>query len=75
MKLIDTPFDVWAKRAGYDIAPAVSPISARTYADRDTQAVFDAWNSGAASVACMLTESTLETDPLRELIRKLTDLE
>jgi hypothetical protein len=75
MKLIDTPFDVWAKREGYDIAPAVSPLPARTYADRDTQAVFDAWNSGAASVARMLIESTLETDALRELIRKLTDLE
>jgi hypothetical protein len=75
MKLIDSPFDVWAKREGCDIAPAVSPVPARTCVDRDTQAVFDAWNSGAASVARMLTESTLETDPLRELICKLTDLE
>jgi hypothetical protein len=66
MKLIDTPFDVWAKREGYDIAPAVSPIPARTYADRDTQAAFDMWNAGAAHVARMVTESTLETEALRE---------
>ena len=66
MKLIDAPFEVWAKREGYDIAPAVSPTAIRKYADRDAQAAFDAWNAGAAGVARILTESTLETEALRE---------
>jgi len=61
-----TPFEVWAKREGYDTAPAVSPIPTRTYADRDTQAVFNAYNRGARDTARMVTESTLETEALRE---------
>jgi hypothetical protein len=75
MKLISSPFDEWAPRHGYDIAPAVSPTDIRKYADRDTQAAFDAWNAGAVSVARIVTESTLETDALRERINSLTELE
>ena len=61
-----SPFDVWASAHGYNTAPAVAPIPTRTYADRDTQATFDAWNAGAAHLARMLTESTFETEALRQ---------
>jgi len=66
MKLIDTPFQVWAKREGYDLVPAVSPTESRHYADRVTQAVYEAYKAGSAEVARMVTESTFETEALRE---------
>ena len=40
-----SPFEQWAQDNGYNTAPAVLPAANRTYADRDTQAVFDAWNA------------------------------
>jgi len=46
ISLAPSPFEVWAEREGYNIAPAVLPAPNRTYADRDTQAVFEAWNAG-----------------------------
>jgi hypothetical protein len=63
------PFQVWAVREGYDIASALLPAANRTYADRQTQAAFDAFNAGAMSVAVMVTESTIETEALRERIK------
>jgi hypothetical protein len=44
--LASSPFEVWAAREGYNTAPAVSPSDIRIYADRDTQAVYEAWNAG-----------------------------
>lgn len=73
--LIPSPFDEWASAHGYDIAPAVSSTNIRKYADRDTQAVFDAWSAGTQSVAKMLTESTLETPALIDRIRGLAGME
>ncbi len=64
--LAPSPFEVWAEGEGYDIAPAVSPSPIRQYADPQTQAVFNAWNASARVVAQMVTESTLETEALRE---------
>jgi hypothetical protein len=64
--LISSPFEQWASDRGYDLTPAVSPSDIRQYADRDTKAAFDAWTAGAQSVARMVTESTLETEALRE---------
>ncbi len=61
-----SPFEIWAKREGYNIAPAVLPAENRIYAERDTQAAFDAWNGCGRYFARMLTESTLETEALRE---------
>jgi len=61
-----SPFEIWAAREGYNTAPAVVPAADRTYADRQTQAVYDAYRAGAADTARMLTESTLETEALRE---------
>jgi hypothetical protein len=69
--LAPTPFDLWAKREGYDTAPAAVPAADRTYADRQTQAVYDAYRAGAAEVARMVTESTLETEVLREKLLAL----
>jgi hypothetical protein len=69
--LAPSAFEVWAAREGYDIARAMSPSPNRMYADRQTQAASDAWNAGAKSLARMLTESTLETEALREKIREL----
>ncbi len=60
------PFERWAKDHGYDAVPAVLPAPNRTYADRDAQAVFDAWNARGSHFARMLTESTLETEALRD---------
>jgi hypothetical protein len=45
---MNTDFEQWAASRGYDIAPAVLPAENRLYADRQTQAAFDAWNAGAA---------------------------
>jgi hypothetical protein len=77
LRLIDAAahFEDWAKDHGYNTAPAVLPAANRVYADRDTQAAFDAWNAGAASVARMITESTLETEALREKLLKLAGSE
>jgi len=66
LRLISSPFEQTAIALGYDIAHAVSPIPTRFYADMQTQAAFDVWNAGAAYVARMVTESTLETEALRE---------
>jgi hypothetical protein len=46
----------------------VFPSDIRSYADRQTQAVFEAWNGGARSLAKLLTESTLETEALRKIL-------
>lgn len=51
--------------------PCFPPIIG-TYADRDTQAVFDAWDAGCRYVAMILTESTLETEALVEKIQALS---
>jgi len=69
--LARSPFELWATNEGYDIAPVVPPADGRVYADRQTQAVYEAYNAGAASVARRLTESTLETPALIEHIRRL----
>ena len=55
-----TPSDFthWAPARGYCLAPAVLPTPDRVYADLQTQAAFEAWTAGAASVAPRLTEST-----------------
>lgn len=53
------------------VCRTVLPAASRTYADRQTQAAFDAWNGGAGYVATMVAESTLETEALREKIRAL----
>jgi len=53
--LAPSPFEQWAQDNGYNIAPAVLPAPNRTYADRDTQAVFDAWNAGAEENSRVLT--------------------
>jgi hypothetical protein len=66
MSLTPSPFELWAKREGYNIAPAVLPAPNRAYADRDTQAAFEAWNGCGRYLARMLTESTLDTEALRE---------
>jgi hypothetical protein len=66
-----SPFERWAVDRQYDIAPAVLPTPHRVYADRQTQAAYEAWTAGAASVARMFTDSTLETEALRERIRRL----
>jgi hypothetical protein len=64
-------FELWAYGKGYDMAPAVLPVADRIYADRQIQAAFDAWKAGSANTARMLTESTLETEALRERIHSL----
>jgi hypothetical protein len=69
--LATTPFERWAIEHQYDITSAVLPTENRVYADRQTQAAYDAWKAGAASVARMNTESTLETPALRGKIREL----
>jgi hypothetical protein len=43
-------FESWAKACGYDIAPAVSHTPVRLYADRNTQAAYEAWSAGIAHV-------------------------
>lgn len=64
--LAPSPFEVWAQSQGFNAAPAVSPCPLRQYADRDTQKAFEAYQAGAADTARMFTESTLETEALRE---------
>jgi hypothetical protein len=71
ISLAPFPVELFAADRGYEIAPAVSPIPERIYADRGTQDVFDALNASAASIAMMLTESTLETEALREKLLAL----
>ncbi len=66
LKLAPSTFDVWAIREGYDTAPAVSPCPLRQYADRDTLKAFEAYQAGSADTARMITESTLETEALRQ---------
>lgn len=73
VNLTCSPFDLWAADNGYDIAPAVSPTPIRIYADRDTQAACNAFQGGARSVAVMITESTEETEALREKIRQIAE--
>jgi hypothetical protein len=71
--LIPSPFEEEPAARGYNITPAVAPTEIRRYADRDTQAAFDMWKAGAAHVACMVTESTLGTDALRERINSFAE--
>lgn len=73
--LAPSAFELWAKSEGYDTAPAVLPAADRIYADHQTQAAYDAWNAGSANTARMFTESTLETEALREKILALTGSE
>ena len=73
LSLISSRFEQSAATLGYDIAPAVSPDKLRAYADRATQDAFDMWKAGAAYVARMVTESTLETGALREKLLALAN--
>jgi len=58
--------------AGIKCRPIKVPGSAfLPIGDSRTQDVYEAFTGGQASVARMLTESTLETPALRERIRKL----
>jgi hypothetical protein len=66
---VPPPFELWAADNGYDLAPAVMPDALRTYADRHTQEAFNVWNAGVSNLARSITESTLETEPLRERIK------
>ena len=66
ISLAPSAFEVWAAREGYNVAPAVSPCPLRQYAERDTQAAYEAWRAGAAHTARMVTDSTLEAEALRE---------
>jgi hypothetical protein len=66
LKLAPSPFEAWEIREGYDIAPAVLPAANRTYADRQTQVVYEAYKACAADTARIVTQSTLETEALRE---------
>jgi len=69
--LAPSPFERWAADRQYDLTPAVLPAENRVYADRHTQDAYEAWTAGAQSVARMLTDSTIETEALRERIRRL----
>ncbi len=71
LRLMSSRFEVWAQANGYNTAPAVSSSDLRTYADRDTQAAYEAWNAGAAHVARMVTESDWETEALRKKLLAL----
>jgi hypothetical protein len=64
-------FERWVTDNLCDITTAVLPAENRVYADPQTQAAFDAWNVGAASVARVLTECAVDTPALRERIREL----
>jgi hypothetical protein len=75
ISLAPSQFELWAQANGYDAAPAVSPTDIRKYADRNTQAAFDAWIAGARSVARKLTEPTHETETLRDGILRLAGSE
>jgi hypothetical protein len=74
LKIAPSAFELWAAENQYNIASAVFPVADCVYADRHTQAAFDAWNAGAASGSRMLTESTLETEAFREKIRQLAGM-
>jgi hypothetical protein len=69
--LAPSPFEQWAASRGYDTARAVSPCELRSYANSHTQDAFNAWNGGEQNLARMLTESTLETEALRERIKAI----
>jgi hypothetical protein len=71
VSLAPTSFEQWASQHGYDLAPAVLPAADRVYADRGTQAAFDAWNAGASSIALMSFDSTFETEAFWEEMREL----
>jgi hypothetical protein len=69
--LAPSPFELWAAREGYATAPAVASTPDRKYADRQTQAAFDAWDAGCRYVAMIVTESTLETEALCDKLKAL----
>ena len=68
--LAPSPFELWAISEGYDVAPAVLPATGR-YADSRTQELYEAWTGGQQSVARMLTDSTINTEAMRQKIREL----
>jgi len=67
LKLISTPFEQWAADRGYDITPAEHP-DCRVYASPITQDAFEVWQARGEHIARILTESTLDTEALREKI-------
>jgi hypothetical protein len=68
LKLLPPAFERWASPNGYDISPAVSPTETRTYADRRTQEAFEAFSAGESNLARALTDSTFETEVMRERV-------
>jgi hypothetical protein len=68
---VPSAFERWATANQFDIAPAVLPAPDRVYADRNTQAVYEAWMAGGAHVVGMLMEATFETEAFREKMREL----
>jgi hypothetical protein len=65
------PFELWAAREGYNTAPAVSSPTSAPMRTVTLRLRYEAWIAGAAHVARMVTESTLETEALRDKIQAL----
>jgi hypothetical protein len=69
-QLAPNPFEQFASDNQYDITPAVVPAENRVYADRQTQAAYEAWLDGARYVARMHFDSTFNTEAFRDKIRE-----
>jgi len=70
IRLARSPFDQFASDRGYDVALAVLPAPDRVYADRQTQAAYEAWLDGARYVTRMHFDSTFNTETSRDKIRE-----
>jgi hypothetical protein len=67
VSLVPTPFEQWALACGYDIAPPLA-LPNRKYNDPLTEKLHEAWQARGEHIARLLTESTLDTEALREKI-------
>lgn len=71
LSLIPTPLERFVAARGYDLTPALLPTADRVYADARTQEAYEIWTAGAQWVACMVTQSIIETEAMREKLLRL----
>jgi hypothetical protein len=55
---IPSAFETWVIARHYDTTPAVCPSAHRIYADRHTQALYDAWFAAKAEADARLAAAT-----------------
>jgi hypothetical protein len=75
ISILPTPFELWASSTATTLPPPRFPPETASMRIAARRKHMRPWQAGASSVARMLTDSTIDTEALREKIRGLAGSE